>query len=351
MSVHKTKSGGFVVSYRDEDGKGHTEYFPKHEEEKARIRDAEIKYQKAQKKPIEVRTVDGITLAELAQKWGNSKKAQGRKKGWLKDWGHILNEKFLPNLGQLPAKKITYDDIMDIIGEHYAECAQSTRNRYLGYLKSIFEYGVTHGHIRENPLWSWKKGKETRRTSYLTLDDLKKIQTYSEREKSRSPHLSWAIEVNWNIPVRPGKDLFGLTFKNIDYNRSGARVHHSKVNRNAFIELDHDFITKLLKRQKKQTYLIEYKGRPVKRLDKALNNAAKEVGINYDISFYSVRHLWITCALDSGVPMSVVAYLAGTSVDMLRKHYYEDLAVGTVNANEMIPKLKEVQGKVIKIGE
>ncbi len=220
-------------------------------------------------------------------------------------------------------------------------------------MKTIFEYGVDQRHLDKNPLRKWKTGKETRRKSQLTLEDLRKIQAEANRKGSRCKHLAWAIEVAWRIPVRPGDDLYGLRFEHIDWNKCGIQVYHTKVRRSAFIQLPDDFLWELRARQKqsKSGYIIEYQGKPIKRLDKALSNTAERLGLNYDVIMYDVRHLWITTAIDQGFDPSVIAHMAGTSIEMIHANYYEPHAVEQSRMMQGMPDLnkEENTGKVINI--
>jgi hypothetical protein len=70
---------------------------------------------------------------------------------------------------------------------------------------------------------------------------------------------------------------------------------------------------------------------------------------------YDVRHLWITTALDKGIEPSAIAYMAGTSVEMIHKNYYEPHAAEKARAVEIMPKLHvqklEPGRKVVGIDE
>lgn len=53
-----------------------------------------------------------------------------------------------------------------------------------------------------------------------------------------------------------------------------------------------------------------------------LKKAGKEIGLDYPLYGYVFRHTAITLALDSGLPVSYVAAVAGTSIEIIQKHYY-----------------------------
>lgn len=64
----------------------------------------------------------------------------------------------------------------------------------------------------------------------------------------------------------------------------------------------------------------------LKTFREKLNNWLKPVGETLETEFkmraYVFRHTAITVAIDSGVPVSYVANAAGTSIEMIQKHYY-----------------------------
>ncbi|WP_319780820.1 hypothetical protein [Maridesulfovibrio sp.] len=341
MSVRRRKDGYWIVDFRDENGKAKSRSFGKSKEgkKKAVEFDLTVKLLKNQGKPLPVARPGGMYLDELCQLWINYKKTQGRKTGWLKDWISLFNKKFAPELTDRPCDMLTQSDITNFMAKHYSKAAQSTRNRYTGYLSSIFEYGYEHGHIKKNPLKRWKKGKENSRQSMLTLKDLQKIKDHAP------DHLAWAIEVAWNIPVRPGKaDLFPLRFdNNVDFYMGTVKVYHTKVNKWSKIECSNNFMKKLYiaSQTNESGYLIEYKGEPVHDVGTALDRAAgpKGADLPYTVCMTDIRHLWITTMVNKGVEPSTIAYLAGTSVRMIIKNYYEPHSAERKKAAKMLPEI------------
>jgi integrase len=53
-----------------------------------------------------------------------------------------------------------------------------------------------------------------------------------------------------------------------------------------------------------------------------LKHTGKELGTDYALYAYVFRHTAITFALDNNIPISYVAMAAGTSIEMIQKHYY-----------------------------
>lgn len=352
MSIRKRKDGYWIVDFRDEQGRNRSRSCGKGREgkKKAQKLDTEIAYKLAHEEPLPASRAEGIYLDDLSQLWVDAKKAQGRKTRWLAEWAHVFNKYFSSTLATKPAHMVTEADVLSVVSAHFASRSQATRNRYIGYLKSTFQFGVDRGYISKNPLHAWKSGKETSRMSKLTFKDFQTILAVAPE------HLAWALEVAWNIPVRPGaSDLYALRFDtNVDYNRGGVNVVHSKVGRMAFVQCNTSFMRKLHTRESlhQSGYLVEYKGRQVKRLDTALQTAAKKAKLSYTPCMYDVRHLWITTMLDAGLEPSAIAYLAGTSVEMVHKNYYEPHQAERGRAAELLPqvgKMTEPGKKVVGI--
>lgn len=351
MSARQVR-GYWSVSYRDERGKSRTRTFGKGREgkKKAEAFGLEVQYKKARGEPLPMSRAEGMYLDELCQLWIDEKKAQGRVVEWLKTWVDIFNKTFMPPLTSGPAHTITQAQVMTVVSANYANASQATRNRYIGYIKSILEYGVVHGHLQKNPLAAWKKGKERRRESLLTLDDLKKLQSMSP------PHLSWTIECAWNIPCRPGpSDLFALRFgKHVDYGKGGVNVYHTKVGRWAWIPCTQAFMRKLWEHEQVHAsgYVVEYRERKVGDVGKALSAAAERAKLPYALCMYDIRHLWITTMLDQGVEPSTIADMAGTSVKMIVQNYYEPRGAKD-RAAALLPPLGQESAeekKVVNIG-
>ncbi|MBI9109880.1 hypothetical protein [Maridesulfovibrio ferrireducens] len=341
MSVRKRKDGYWIVDFRDEFGKLRSRSFGKTQagQKKATQFDLEIKLKKAKGEALPLHRSEGIYIDELCQMWIDEKKAQGRREKWLKDWANVFNNYFAEELSSRPCRLITQADVMKIISTHYSDSSQSTRNRYIGYLRSIFQFGQDHGLIQKNPLGLWKKGKESSRHSMLTVKDLRSIQDHSP------DHLAWVLDVAWNIPVRAGKlDFFSLRYdSNVNYTTGEIKVFHTKVNKWATIQCSDEFIKKvyLSELQHKSGFIIEYKGKPVTHVRRSLTRATgpKGADLPYPVCLYDIRHLWITTMLNQGIEMSTIAYLAGTSVRMIMKNYYEPHSADRARASEVLPQL------------
>jgi len=342
--ITKDKNGQYRYTYRDEYGKVRTKYFsgtPAGFKEALKFK-SEIQYNKEHGISVTPEFLNPddydakVTVSDIMQDWVDHKKLMGNKLRWVEEWISVYNERVAPIIGHIDPNNLTYKKLTRMAAELWSKNSGATRNRYMGYLKSAFNLAITNNHLDENPLKEWKKVKEKKRRPGLKLEDLKKLKIYAK------PHVAWAIEVMWNVPVRPGVDLFGLTFKeNVDYDRQGIHAYHNKVDQSVFIQCSQDFLTEVYQYQlvNKTGYLIEYRGKPVKRISKSLKYAADKNGININC-MYDIRHLWITTMLDLHVDLGTIAYMAGTSPEMIHRNYYEHLNTQATAVNSL-PSLSD----------
>jgi integrase len=190
----------------------------------------------------------------------------------------------------------------------------------MGYLKAMFRFGLVNEYCAKNPLARWKKPKETPRQTLLTVADLRKIMQHA------APHLKWAITVEYNLGVRAGvSELLTLRWDNIDWDQQAVRVYASKTKQWRIVPISDEFLQELKHRRKDAAtpYLIEYKGRPVKKFRRSLATACRRAGIKYKVVMTDIRHLFATTLLQGGADLAAVSGLMGhSSTQMTADQYY-----------------------------
>ncbi|MGL1862455.1 MAG: tyrosine-type recombinase/integrase [Pseudodesulfovibrio sp.] len=340
MSVHKRLNGTYFVSGRDYASRQFTKNTGKGEEGKraAEALDHEIKAKKLRGEQIEKQSSKGMYLDELSIAWKDVKVAEGKGgNGWLIDWCNTLNNHILPGLPMIPVNELTMQTILSFMMRKYGHLAPSTRNRYLSYLKMIFNFGVEHGLTDHNPLAKWKKAKEKPRQSTLSVDQLRSIIEYA------SPHLKWALEVAYNLGVRTGEsELLSLRWDQVDWETKMIQVYATKTNTYRKIPLSPPFLAKLKERfpEAKTEYLVEFRGRQIKSIKGAFRTARKKAGIDKSVISYDIRHLFATTLLNKGGDLASVSHLMGhASTKMTADQYYHVLKEEKVRTVQLLPEL------------
>jgi integrase len=252
-----------------------------------------------------------IYFGELAQKYLDERRALGNvSESYIEDLMWVVNNHIGPILSARPVGELTFTEDMMRVADHYKGRAQATRNRYFTYLKAIFRYGIRIKLTKNNPLQEWKKSKEQPRQFFLTVDDLKKIIC------SASPHLQWAIEVEFNLGARPGEsELLALKWQHVDFEKREVSVYGRKTKEWRQVAISEAFRDRLLVRKQEAQceFIVDYKGKPFKKFRRSWNTAVKKAGIAYPCRFYDVRHLFATHLLSSGANLKAVSSSLGHS--------------------------------------
>lgn len=350
MSVHKTKTGTWYVQYRIKGQKSPAkEYKGKGRKGKrdADIRDAEIKLMKA--KGDEPRPTSKVYLDQLSQAYLDDAKRRRVSERYRTEFVKLLNKHILPALCHKPVDHLSYDDVMRM-ASRWEKKSAATSNRYLGYLRSVFKFGIKHDMTSKNPLAKWEKVREKKYDMRLSVEDLQRIH------KAAEPHLQWLLEVALNLGTRPGvTELFALKWSDVDFQAGTVHIRGTKTDSSdRFIPFSAGFRTRLLEQQRKaeSDYIIEYNGQPVKSVKRAWATALTRAKITYRVRLYDVRHLFATTMLAEGADLAAVSKLLGhASIRTTQEHYYQLLQGEKERAVAKLPELTPAKsGKIIKIG-
>ena len=180
-NVYEKPDGRWVVMYRDKAGKQHMEYFGRGDDERKRAEAFALHVQaemRLGKKP----DTKGpqVYFEELAQKYLNDRRMYGVSEMTVYSLKRMLNEHGIgAKLNKKPVDQLIYTDVTEAIENEYKDRSLSTKQRYLGYLRAIFNFGVRTKMTKSNPLDMWKKTDEPERQMNLTVEDLMKIMDAS----------------------------------------------------------------------------------------------------------------------------------------------------------------------------
>lgn len=353
MKVLLHPKGGWYISYRlPGSRKKIAEYFGHSSDGKrnAEIRLAEIMLAKA--KGGRPKASSGTYLDELSQSYLQDAKMRGVSERWRKEFAALLNADILPALCVRPVDMLEYKDVLALVGPGGAWEGKSspTVNRYLGYLRAVFIYGIGKGLTTKSPLSAWKKTPERKKVPHLDLDGFRRILAHAD------PHLAWALEVEWNLGTRPGvTELFTIRWEDVAWDALEVRVRGTKTEgANRIIPISEDFRARLLivRQDARSAFLIEYKGKPVRQLRKSLDTACRRAEISYPVCLYDVRHLFATSLLRGGADLAAVSALLGHSnISTTQERYYHLIQGEKSRAVALLPSVAAPPkaGKIIRI--
>jgi len=158
--------------------------------------------------------------------------------------------------------------------------------------------------------------------------------------------LKRALTISYYTGLRPGRsELLGLTFDDIDFDAGVILIRSAKKMgpRSRLVPLHDDFkhVLKDWKEKSKSTYIITYRGKPIKSIKKAFTTAKRKAGITRRLRPYDMRHAFATRTLDAGGDMKAASQILGHSRPDTTMRIYQHtsgaLHRDTVNR---LPKLK-----------
>ncbi|WP_243313868.1 tyrosine-type recombinase/integrase [Fundidesulfovibrio agrisoli] len=306
---------------------------------KAELYESEIKLAKKRGEDLaQKRHRQGLFFNELGQLYVDNLRATGRSENHIKNMVTLLNNVFVPLMPDRPVAELTFEHLLTFAGE-FSGRAQSTRNRYMDYINAIFNFGVAHKLITENPMANWKKTREAKRDVQLTVEDLGRIIQQAD------PHLAWALEVSFNLGVRTGEsELLALQWRQVDFDRSEIKVYAPKTKTWRIIPINPEFLERLRAKNAASvsSSIVEYKGKPVKSLRRSFRGACDKARIDYPVRFYDVRHLFCSTMLSKGAGLPAVSELMGHGNIKITNSYVHTQQIEKTRAVGLLPNITSV---------
>lgn len=211
-------------------------------------------------------------------------------------------------------------------------------------LKACFNWGVSEELIAGNPVAKLKQPTMERRDVLLSYADTLRIMRQSDRPFRRF------LKAMIKTGCRPG-EIAKLTAENVDLG-SGCwifKVRQHKTGkateRKRVVYLNHSMLrlTRKLVAMNPEgpIFRAKYTNRPWNR--NAIRCRFRRLREKYELPgvvAYSLRHSYITRALEKGESDATVAELTGTSTDMIRRHYG--------HLNQMSAHLKDAASRIAR---
>ncbi len=269
-----------------------------------------------------------ITLIELIQKYITHLHTNGQIKSALEVYTSY-NKWIAPKLGGFLISELTMQDLADL-NLDMTELSLAARQRYIGYMKAAFNWGIQNDYINKNPWKKWKKKKEPRPAPYiLTPHEIGRLLNVAPI------HLKKGLYLEWYTGIRPGpSELFALRWKDVNLFARIIKVEQPKVKNSLECSIKEviipdDFYPIILswyneyKHGKTETdYLIEYKGKPIKSYRRSWLTAKIAAGIPRHVRLYDLRHSFPTYIMESDNPdLQAVQSLMGHSTPIMTMKY------------------------------
>jgi integrase len=197
----------------------------------------------------------------------------------------------------------------------------STKALVVSMLRAGFNFAVRQGYVPASPMKGVAKGKFARRERMLTPGELDKVA-------AESPHRDF-LTVLRLTGMRPFAECATLTAAHLDRGkRRAVLVKHKTAEKTGrprvvyFPPAAWEVVSRLAERHPTGLLFRNRVGAPLTcdALNKHLREVCGRVGVK-PFTAYSLRHFFLSTALGKGVPIDVLAQIAGNSPLVLRSNY------------------------------
>ena len=346
MSVHQTYDGRWICTYKDAGNKRRDKSFGRGPNAEASAKAFDEAMKSRDIAPVMQQPL-GPVLRQAVDSYLDHLRAQGKSQSHISNVQYMATSLLYKHFGpSLPLDLITYSDGIVPFINHMrsipssrtgAVRSQASVNRYCCFLRTIFNFAVANGLMAQNPMAQWHKTKEPPRQFQITLEDVPKIMEHADA------HVRWAIEVCFNLGVRSGdSELLSLRWTDVDWEKKQVRVYGRKTKTYRTIPVKDAFLERLreMRAISRTDFLIEFRGKPVRRIQKAFRMACRRAGITFSVRLYDLRHMFATYMLSNGADLAAVSKLLGhSSVTMTANVYYQYLEGEKERAVALLPEL------------
>lgn len=296
----------------------------------AERQELEVRIRELERKATPVR--EGLKLAELVAAWERSPRR--------KDCSDIMRERYAAQIRAFvdwAGGETAFAAVDDAMAERYARAlgaraSGNTYNKHMNALTAAWKAVGRSEGVAANP-WADlpRKRLETHVRRALTTDEVAKILAVADGEIKSLVEIGWrtglrmgdAVRLRWEHFIAGGEVLEVATSKTGAvvrlparglYEALGGHRPHRTTGRilprlAALYERDDSAVSKMVRRTFERVGIV---------------TQAKERGWSQaraDASFHSLRHTFVTRAIEAGVPAAMVRALVGHSRLAMTEHY------------------------------
>lgn len=231
-------------------------------------------------------------------------------------------KRFCADLGHRDPAVIRVHEVETWLSEQDS-WSKTTRALFITILKAAFNFGCEQGYLDQNPIKKLKRKKTGRRHRVLTEDEKARIKA------GGSEDFRDFIAVLEGTGCRPFSEAAKLTAADIDFGKGRAVLAKHKTAKKTERPRIIYFPAALLARLKELAErwptgpLLRNRlgnGWRANTFQKYVKRVCEKLGI-HGVTPYTIRHSFITSALVSGVPVEVVAVLAGNTPQVIHSNY------------------------------
>jgi integrase len=229
--------------------------------------------------------------------------------------------------GQRKAARITLDDTAAFLSlQKQRGVGMSTACRRLGIVRAAYNWAARWGVLVNNPLASLRLSTSHPQTpAPPTPHEARMIYA------AAAPHVKRVIVLGMTTGPRIGpSELFRLRWSDVDLRGATLRMPNARKgarDESRDVPLRGDVVRMMRQWAEDDTdlgcaYVVNYRGRPVRRIGRAWHNARRRAGIARNIRPYDLRHAFATLLLDHDADIKCVMEVMGHTNEKMILRYY-----------------------------
>lgn len=262
-----------------------------------------------------------LTFAEAADSFLVASKL--RKKSFSRDVIYVKHLKAF--FRDEPLQGLNHDRVNDFLVWRQKEremkklpkLENATLNHDLRCLKTIIRRAWLNGYISRNPLQGFRLLREVPRDRIITPEEFNRLLDASP------PHLKPIVSLGFFTGMRIG-EIMKLRWKQVDLKSQVITLlaQDVKTLEKREVPLTENLveILKRIPRNLATPYVFTYKGKPLKVIKTAFNNACTRAGIE-DLHFHDLRRCFVTFCRRSGTGEGTVMAITGHKTSAVFRRY------------------------------
>ncbi|MCB2147613.1 MAG: tyrosine-type recombinase/integrase [Deltaproteobacteria bacterium] len=319
MSIHQKKDGRWFVRIRDKESRRLIDkYFGRGIEAERQARDYNeslglrewTRRTPKQQSPYFVELVNAYTSAKTGQIQPVS----------MQNLLYKLTGVILPTLGQeTQAMNITAARLDKYVNKRLKTgVKRTTVHRELSDIRAILNWSVKRGYITRNPAAGFEMPeRDDDIISPPTIEELNAIMA------NALPHLTRALALSYYTGLRPGGELYRISWNDLDCSNASLLVISAKkrgkpsrrvpIHQEFFGSLKRWYHEDIDAGLPDEMAIVNFNGQPVRSLKKAFNSAKAAAGITRRLRPYDLRHAFASSILAEGGDLKSTSEMLGHS--------------------------------------